>query len=161
MKEKWYKSGVTKAVLIVAAHVLVIVITASVMWLLSYPVLRAEIFAGNPAKEYKDSRNFIDKMLQYSQQAVSGIKSADLFETEGKYNPDKIVDIEKYYKTNTFDGENESGFAYRLGDLLEWVGIWYGNEFSDVNANSEESIRLDENTEGIICLLYTSPSPRD
>ena len=150
MKEKWYKSGVTKAVLIVAAHVLVIVITASVMWLLSYPVLRAEIFAGNPAKEYKDSRNFIDKMLQYSQQAVSGIKSADLFETEGKYNPDKIVDIEKYYKTNTFDGENESGFAYRLGDLLEWAGIWYGNEFSDVNANSEESIRLDENTEGII-----------
>ena len=100
MKEKWYKSSVTKAVLIVVVHVLVIVITASFMWLLSYPVLRAEIFAGRSAKEYKDSRNFIDKMLQYSQQAVSGIKSADLFETEGKYNPDKIVDIEKYYKTH-------------------------------------------------------------
>ena len=95
MKEKWYKSSVTKAVLIVVVHVLVIVITASFMWLLSYPVLRAEIFAGRYAKEYKDSRNFIDTMLQYSQQAVSGIKSAHLFETEGKYNPDKIVDIEK------------------------------------------------------------------
>lgn len=150
MKEKWYKSSVTKAILVVSAHVLVIVMTASFMWLLSYPVLRAEIFAGKPAKEYKDSRNFIDKMLEYSQQAVSGIKSADLFETEGKYDPDKIVDIGKYYKTNTFDGENESGFAYRLGDLLEWAGLRYGNSYSDMNEESEKSMRLDENTEGII-----------
>lgn len=150
MKEKWYKSNVAKAVLVVVAHVLVIVTTASFIWLLSYPVLRAEIFAGKPAKEYKDSRNFIEEMLKYSQQAVSGIKSAGLFETDGKYNPDKIVDIEKYYKTNTFDGKNEGGLAYRLGDLLEWAGLRNGNPFSGVNKGSEKSVRLDENTEGII-----------
>ena len=93
MREKWYKCNITKAVLVVVAHVLVVVMTACFIWLFSYPVLRAEIFAGKPAKEYKDSRNFVEKMLGYSQQAVTGIKSADLFETEGKYNPDKIVDL--------------------------------------------------------------------
>ena len=54
MKENWYKSNVTKAVLVVTAHVLVIVMTACFIWLLSYPALRAEIFAGKPAKEYKE-----------------------------------------------------------------------------------------------------------
>lgn len=150
MREKWYKSSVAKAVLVVVSHILAIAITASFMWLLSYPVLSAEIFAGKPAKEYKDSRNFVERMLKYSQQAVSGIKSAELFETEGKYNPDKLVDIEVYHETNTIDGENASGFAYRLGDLLEWSGTRYGNLFSGVNRDSKESIRLDENTEGII-----------
>ena len=155
MREKWYKSNITKAVLVVTAHVLVVVMTACFIWLLSYPVLRAEIFAGKPAKEYKDSRNFVEKMLKYSQQAVSGIKSADLFETEGKYNPDKIVDIETYYKKNIINGKNKSGLAYRLGDLLEWAGLKYGTAFSGVNRNSEESIRLDENTEGIIVCKRT------
>ena len=152
MKENWYKSNVTKAVLVVTAHVLVIVMTACFIWLLSYPALRAEIFAGKPAKEYKDSRNFVEKMLEYSQQAVSVIKSEDLFETEGKYNPDKIVDIEIYHKKNIINEKNKSGFSYRLGDLLEWAGLKYGNTFSGVNGNSEESasVRLDENTEGII-----------
>ncbi len=150
MKEKWYKSNVAKAVLVVTAHVMAAVIAASFIWLLSYPVLRAEIFAGKPAKEYKDSRNFAEKMLDYSQQAVSGIKSSTLFETDGKYNSDKIVDVEMYYKTNTFDGKNKSGFSYRLGDLLEWAGLRFGTVTSGVNRNSEQSIRLDENTEGII-----------
>lgn len=150
MREKWYKSDITKAVLVVVAHVLVVVMTACFIWLLSYPVLRAEIFAGKPAKKYMDSRNFVEKMLEYSQQAVSGIKSAELFETEGKYNPDKLVDIEVYHKKNIINGKNKSGFSYRLGDLLEWSGLKYGTEFSGANRNSEESIRLDENTEGII-----------
>lgn len=150
MREKWYKCNVAKAVLVVVAHVLVVVMTASFIWLLSYPVLRAEIFAGKPAKEYKDSRNFVEKMLKYSQQAVSGIKSAELFETEGKYNPDKLVDIEVYCKKNVINGKDKSGFVYRLGDLLEWAGLKYGTAFSGVNRNSEESMRLDENTEGII-----------
>lgn len=150
MRENWYKSNVTKAVLVVIAHVLAVAVTASFIWLLSYPVLRAEIFAGKPAKEYKDSRNFVERMLDYSQQAVSGIKSADLFETAGKYNPDKIVDVEVYQKKNIINGKNKSGLAYRLGDLLEWAGLRYGTTFSGVNRNSEESIRLDENTEGII-----------
>ena len=150
MREKWYKCNITKAVLVVVAHVLVVVMTACFIWLFSYPVLRAEIFAGKPAKEYKDSRNFVEKMLGYSQQAVTGIKSADLFETEGKYNPDKIVDLETYHKKNIINGKNKSGLSYRLGDLLEWAGLKYGTAFSGVNRNSEESVRLDENTEGII-----------
>ena len=150
MKEKWYKSNIAKAVLTVVSHILVIVITASIMWLFSYPVLRAEIFAGKPAKEYKDSRNFIEKMMEYSQQAVSGIKTAELFETEGKYNPDKLVDVEVYHESNIINGKNESGFAYRLGELLEWIGLRYGDTFSDEDGNPQESVRLDENAEGII-----------
>lgn len=121
MKRRWYKSNVTKAVLIIIAHILVIVMAASFIWIVSYPALREEIFAGKPAKKYEDSRSFADQMLNYCQQAMYGVRGADLFETEGKYNPDKIVDIQVCHRDNTITGEESSGLAYRLGDLIEWT----------------------------------------
>lgn len=123
MKKNWYKTNVTKAILVIIAHILVIVMTTSFIWIVSYPALREELFAGNPAKKYEDSRSFIDQMLSYSQQAVTGVGGISQFETDGKYDPDKIVDIESYDDTNTISGKNNSGLAYKLGDLLEWANI--------------------------------------
>ena len=57
MKGKWYRSGFAKAALIIIAHVMAAAMTASFLWILSYPVLREELFEGNPAKKYEDSRN--------------------------------------------------------------------------------------------------------
>lgn len=139
MKGKWYRSGIVKAALIIIAHVMIVTMVGSFTWILSYPVLREELFNGNPAKKYEDSRNFIDQMLYFSQQAVTGIKVSREFETDGKYDPDKPVDIESYYNTNTFAGKKSSGLIYRLGDLLEW------NEYRVNNAvdNSESGIGED------------------
>ena len=134
MKGKWHRSNVAKAALVIIAHILVIVITASFIWIISYPTLREELFAGNPAKRYEDSRSFVEQMLNYCQQAVYGIRGTDLFETEGKFNPDKIVDIETYYNNNTISGKEKSGLAYRLGDLLEWSGN------IDTGTDSKESV---------------------
>ena len=134
MKGKWHRSNVAKAALVIIAHILVIVITTSFIWIISYPTLREELFAGNPAKRYEDSRSFVEQMLKCCQQAVYGIRGTDLFETEGKYNPDKIVDIEAYYNNNTISGKEKNGLAYRLGDLLEWSGN------ADTVTDSKESV---------------------
>lgn len=141
MKGKWYRSGFMKAALIIAAHLMVAAMTASFLWILSYPVLREELFEGSPAKKYEDSRNFIDQMLYYSEQAVAGIKSSREFETDGQYDPEKLVDIENYYNTGTLTGKKDSGLSYRLGELLEW------NEYRMNNAVDSDD---EENREDII-----------
>lgn len=140
MNGKWYRSGFVKAALIIAAHVMVAAMTASFLWILSYPVLREELFEGSPAKKYEDSRNFIDQMLYYSEQAVAGIKSSGEFETDGKYDPDKVVDIENYYNTGTFIGEKDSGLAYHLGELLEWNEYRMNNTADSGDEENREDI---------------------
>lgn len=120
MKQKWYRSNVTKAVLVILAHIMIIVMTASSMWIISYPTLREELFAGEKARKYEDTRHFVEEMQNLSHQAVAGIGTKAIFETDGKYNPDKIIDIEQYFFDNSVSGKNESGFAYRLEDLLSW-----------------------------------------
>lgn len=139
MKGKWYRSNTAKGVLVILVHVLAAAMTACLVWIMTYPTIREELFAGNPAKKYEDSRNFIDQMLTYSQQAVTGISAKGQFETEGKYDPDKLVDIEQYYDTGEFSGKNENGLAYHLGDLLSWAKLLDDGSTSVTESASEET----------------------
>lgn len=120
MKQKWYKTNLAKAALIIAAHAAAVVMTASLLWIVSYPAIQEELLEGDPAEEYKDTANFADQMLNYSMQAVNGINEKKWLETDGEYDPDKLVDIEEFSNTGKITGESESGLAYRLGDLVEW-----------------------------------------
>lgn len=120
MKRKWYRSNIVKALLIIAAHITAVVIVACFLWITAYPTLRVEIADGNPAREYKDTRNFASRMEGYSRGLTSGITAKRLFEDQGKYNPDKLVDLEEYYNTGTFTGKKKDGLVYKLGSLLDW-----------------------------------------
>ena len=94
MKSKWYRSKGMKFILIILAHIFVITATTGGLWVTAYPIFRQEIFEGKPAKKYEDSRNFNTQMKDYTTQVVNGISARKYFETEGKFDPNKIVDIE-------------------------------------------------------------------
>lgn len=133
MNKTWYKASLTKAVLIIAAHVMAAIVAASFLWIVSYPAIQEELLGGDLAEEYSDTVNFADQMLNYSLQAVIGIKEKNRLETDGKYDPDKIVDVEELVNTGNISGKNESGLAYCLGDLVGWYrdgndDIWYGGD---------------------------------
>ncbi len=96
MKSKWYRSKGMKFVLIILAHIFVITATTGGLWVTAYPIFRQEIFEGKPAKKYEDSRNFNTQMKDYTTQVVNGISARKYFEIEGKFDPNKIVDIEAY-----------------------------------------------------------------
>ncbi len=120
MKRKWYKSNIAKTGLILTAHLMVVVMTVSFLWIMAYPALRIELFEGNPAEEYCDSGNFAEQMRIYSSRAVAGIGAKQILETDGNYNPDKLVDLEEFYDTAEVSGEALNGVSYRLGDLIDW-----------------------------------------
>lgn len=141
MKRKWYRTNITKAILVALAHIMVIVMTASSMWIISYPTLREELFAGGKAQKYEDTRHFVQEMQNFSYQAVTGIGTKAIFETDGKYNPDKIVDIEQFFSNDSITGKNDSGFAYKMEELLSWY---------DYLQNSGDGMEDEDKTEQIV-----------
>lgn len=62
-------------------------------------------FEGKPAEKYEDSRNFNTQMKDYTAQVVNGISARKYFETEGKFDPNKIVDIEAYDQKKIYGQE--------------------------------------------------------
>lgn len=117
---KWYRSKGMKFVLILLAHIFVLTATVSGLWVTAYPVFREEILEGNPARKYEDTKSFSTQMKDYTSQVINGLRARKYFETEGKFDPNKIIDIEAYEQQKKHYGENESGLAYRVKDLLKW-----------------------------------------
>lgn len=139
----WYKSSFTKGIIIIIEHILAAAAVISLIWLLTYPTLLGDLFSGHPAKKFEDSAGFSSQLEITSQKILHGIGFSQLVETEGKYNPDIIVDVKEYSDNYVINNENKSGLAYRLGDLEKWCqsesvinGTLDVSESSDSNANS-------------------------
>ena len=93
MKRYWYKTNLTKTILVVMEHILAVVMVVSFLWMLSYPALREEIFEGEPARRYEDSRGFATLVESRSTQALEGISASEFFGADGALDEDKIVDV--------------------------------------------------------------------
>jgi len=120
MKNKWYRSKVTKTFLVAAEHVFAALMIVSVLCAFAYPSITEEMFKGAGTNRYEDSYVFDETLQRYSSKAVDGIWLRELVETDGRYDEDKIIDIQEFWDGRTVSGENNSGLAYRLKDLLEW-----------------------------------------
>ncbi len=125
MKNKWYRSNLTKGILIAAEHVFVALIVAAVLCVASYPSYVEEMLKGRTSKDYEHSLALENSMMSCSEEALYGISAREMLETDGKLDLDKLVDIAEFYYDSTLSGENNSGLAYRLGDLLNWDVEWF------------------------------------
>lgn len=122
----WYKKTITKAILIIIALVTPVTAALSMVVLLGYSngsVMPTDIFqkAENP---YEESEAFEELLSQATLEVMENLTLREALETDGKYDPDKLVDIVEYYENEKITGKNESGLAYTLGELAEW-----GNNF--------------------------------
>lgn len=139
MKGKWYRSNITKAALVILAHIMVIVMTASFLWMVAYPVLREELFQGRPAEKYENTQYFAEQMRNDSHQIMQALGNKKLFEVKGKYDPDRMVDIKTFYENMTINGKDTSGFAYSLGNLIGWYDAVDQEEDTSESQASEVS----------------------
>ena len=147
MKRRWYRAPIIKGILIVAEHILVVIMAVCIIWILSYPAGRNEMFEGKPAKNYEETKSFNELLRTYSHQVMNGIGMRDRFETDGVYNPQKIVDIQEYYNESEITNENLSGLAYRLQDLSDWAQQWLDQ--GEENSSYDDNAGMDENI--IVC----------
>ena len=141
MKRKWYCTNIAKGVIILAEHIFLLIMVLSFLWMMSYPVLRTEIFSGSHSGKYEDTTAFADQVLHTGQGISNGISLKEKFETDGVYDPEKLIDVAKYIHGGEYSQENEGTLSYKLGDLVSWG--------KDLSNSTEEASYYDGNI--IVC----------
>lgn len=129
--KNWYKKPVTKGLLLLLAHIMVVTACLSLAVVLNFSSSMDFLNAGKP---YEESESFKNLIYNTTWDIMEGISMKNNFESDGKYNPDKIVDVIEYAKTTQISGENEHGLAYELQDLVNW-----SNEYVEDGGEYEEN----------------------
>lgn len=134
--KNWYKKPVTKGILLVFAHILVVFAVVNIMIIMSFSGdVGWSDFLKSAGKPYVESASFKNMVYNATWEIMNGITLKNNFESDGKYNPNKLVDVFDLGKNGRISGENESGLAYELGDLVNWSSE-YTDEGSNGNGNS-------------------------
>lgn len=132
---KWYQSAPCKGILLVLEHILAAIAAVCLVWTLTYPAGSISgIISDKTEKEYKNSQAFEQQLRDAAAQIVWAEPVWEEFKTDGAYDGDKLVDIKEFVNERKVSGENQSGLAYKLDELVNWSqegldeGYGYSNE---------------------------------
>ena len=148
MNNKWYQSAPCKGILIVLEHILAVVMITCLVFTFSYPGDDlAGILFEKPHKKYDQSKGFTDKLMSAANDITAAEGCDSNFETEGKYDENRIVDLKEYDSDRMISNENVNGLAYRLGDLVNY----WENDQEMYYADGTKMADGDNDDEIIVC----------
>ena len=135
---QWYRRTLTKIILVLAGALSGAAFITSLAMALT--------FAGtaNPAEiarmtrePYEESADFSAAVGTMTQDVLAQFRIRDVMETDGAYNPDKIIDVMEYAQTGRSGGANVSGVAYTLSQLEDWGEDYYNSDGSALYSDNE------------------------
>lgn len=150
---KWYrKTGVKAIVLIVAilSGAMLITNLLSLMNLAGSTDLPSLWTMSQ--QPFEESQEFNYMVENYMDDVLTQIRLENLFETDGMMNRNKEIDVMEYSKNDTANGENVSGIAYSLEELINW-----GEDFDSAESNNyaKNSVIVCQKPEGRYEYYYT------
>lgn len=151
---KWYrKTGVKAIVLIVAilSGAMLITNLLSLMNLAGSTDLPSLWTMSQ--QPFEESQEFNYMVENYMDDVLTQIRLENLFETDGMMNRNKEIDVMEYSKKDTANGENVSGIAYSLEELINW-----GEDFDSAESDNyaKNSVIVCQKPEGTYEYYYTS-----
>lgn len=151
---KWYrKTGVKAIVLIVAilSGAMLITNLLSLMNLAGSTDLPSLWTMSQ--QPFEESQEFNYMVENYMDDVLTQIRLENLFETDGMMNRNKEIDVMEYSKNDTANGENVSGIAYSLEELINW-----GEDFDSAENDNyaKNSVIVCQKPEGTYEYYYTS-----
>lgn len=151
---KWYrKTGVKAIVLIVAilSGAMLITNLLSLMNLAGSTDLPSLWTMSQ--QPFEESQEFNYMVENYMDDVLTQIRLENLFETDGMMNRNKEIDVMEYSKNDTANGENVSGIAYSLEELINW-----GEDFDSAERDNyaKNSVIVCQKPEGTYEYYYTS-----
>lgn len=151
---KWYrKTGVKAIVLIVAilSGAMLITNLLSLMNLAGSTDLPSLWTMSQ--QPFEESQEFNYMVENYMDDVLTQIRLENLFETDGMVNRNKEIDVMEYSKNDTANGENVSGIAYSLEELINW-----GEDFDSAESDNyaKNSVIVCQKPEGTYEYYYTS-----
>lgn len=109
-----------KIVTLTVEYMSLIIIICSFMISLSM-MTSLEDFQNAFGKPYPETAKYETQVEEKIGQLHEFLEGCNKFETDGIYDPDRIVDIENYALHKNITGQSEGGLSYRLHDLLQWA----------------------------------------
>ena len=129
--KNWYKKPVTKGFLLLIAHIMAVSAILGMVIIINFSGTIANgNFLQTSGKPYEESVSFKNMIYNATWEVMEDIAMKNNFESDGKYNPNKLVDVIDLAKNGQINGENESGLAYELEDLVNW-----SSEYMDEGAD--------------------------
>lgn len=151
---KWYrKTGVKAIVLIVA------ILSGAMLITNLLSLMNLEGSTDLPSlwtmsqQPFEESQEFNYMVENYMDDVLTQIRLENLFETDGMMNRNKEIDVMEYSKNDTANGENVSGIAYSLEELINW-----GEDFDSAESDNyaKNSVIVCQKPEGTYEYYYTS-----
>ena len=166
MNNKWYQSAPCKGILIILEHILAVVMITCLVFTFSYPGDDlAGILFENPHKKYDQSKGFTDKLMSAANDITAAEGYDSHFETEGKYDENRIVDLKEYDSDRKISNENVNGLAYRLGDLVNyWENdqeMYYADGTKMADGDNDEEIIVCQKDDGTHHYYYEKEFRRE
>lgn len=115
--KKWYKAGVTKASLVILAIICGTMFITSFVWFGINAQDTDSLLPTTRVAKFEESSRFKELLSSDSGTIAQGIKGRVLREKE---EAGELLDLKKYSETGEFSKKDESGFSYRIADLLAW-----------------------------------------
>ncbi|NSG33352.1 histidine kinase dimerization/phospho-acceptor domain-containing protein [Coprococcus comes] len=166
MNNKWYQSAPCKGLLIILEHILAVVMITCLVFTFSYPGDDlAGILFEKPHKKYDQSKGFTDKLMSAANDITAAEGYDSHFETEGKYDENRIVDLKEYDSDRMISNENVNGLAYRLGDLVNyWENdqeMYYADGTKMADGDNDEEIIVCQKDDGTHLYYYEKEFRRE
>lgn len=151
---KWYRKTGVKAIVLIVAILSGAMLITNLLSLIN--------LAGSTdlpslwtmsQQPFEESQEFNYMVENYMDDVLTQIRLENLFETDGMMNRNKEIDVMEYSKNETANGENVSGIAYSLEELINW-----GEDFDSAESDNyaKNSVIVCQKPEGTYEYYYTS-----
>lgn len=151
---KWYRKTGVKAIVLIVAILSGAMLITNLLSLIN--------LAGSTdlpslwtmsQQPFEESQEFNYMVENYMDDVLTQIRLENLFETDGMMNRNKEIDVMEYSKNDTANGENVSGIAYSLEELINW-----GEDFDSAESDNyaKNSVIVCKKPEGTYEYYYTS-----
>lgn len=147
--KKWYCSPTCKGFLLILAHICAVLSAVCFAWIGTTAGMRYMLPFEKAPDSYEQTAGFEEQMEEMSQHVLNQLSIKGQFETDGKYDPNKLIDVVRYASGNlNQSGTNKTGIAYHLKDLEKWSKA-YTSTYESQEGNQ---FRQDYGTTVIVCL---------
>ena len=151
---KWYRKTGVKAIVLIVAILSGAMLITNLLSLIN--------LAGSTdlpslwtmsQQPFEESQEFNYMVENYMDDVLTQIRLENLFETDGMMNRNKEIDVMENSKNDTANGENVSGIAYSLEELINW-----GEDFDSAESDNyaKNSVIVCQKPEGTYEYYYTS-----
>ena len=127
--KKWYRKTVTRTIVLVVAILSGALLVTNLLSLLTLAggMSLSQIQKMN-TQSFEESEEFSKMVESYMYDVQEKLYLQNLFESDGAYNPKKLVDVMELSKKGKISETNLSGVTYTMEELVNWGETYSGTD---------------------------------